>query len=156
MPRVLICLLAMLPLAACKEETPGPYLEFAGGSFVANYRNADVYYGFVVRPLKTLPEGAALVAEFEMPGGAAPGRVTQPVRAGKLQYMFRSPGLTGVETRKRYTAVLRLTDAGGKELERLSKSFVAEVGGESLPSAPLTEGPGYKPAPAAEELFKRR
>ncbi len=66
-PRKIIGLAAALFLTACGEDPNAPYLNFAGGGFVFNYRNAEAFYGFVAKPVRTLPEGGSIEAQFEVP-----------------------------------------------------------------------------------------
>ena len=63
---VICCFLAVL-VAACDDQAPGPYLKFAGGGFMFNYRYSRMTYGFVARQLKPLPEGSVLEATFDLP-----------------------------------------------------------------------------------------
>jgi hypothetical protein len=131
-------------LAACSDEQATPYLEFIGGGFVFNYRNAELYYGFVARPKKPLPEGARLEAEFEVPIGP-PLVISEPVRPGQLQYMFRTGHLRGIVKNHPYRAVLRLIDTKtGAEIARYEKTFATEVDQSTLPDRPLVVGPGYQ------------
>ena len=55
-----------LQLSGCGEDSAKPYVEFAGGGFIFNYRTANHYYGFVVRQKKPLPAGSKLEARFEV------------------------------------------------------------------------------------------
>jgi hypothetical protein len=137
-----------LTLAACGEEASSPYLEFAGGGFIFNYRNAEAFYGFVARPLRALPEGAVIEARLDMPAGAPPFVTAEKVVPGRLQYSFKTPSLTGIEKGREYKAVIRLIDgATGKELARYERSFHTDVDQASLPSKPLVVGPGYQRNP---------
>jgi hypothetical protein len=138
-------------LAACGGDDPArPYVEFLGGGFIFNYRLAEADYGFVVKPLRTIPPGTALEALFEDPAGGPPLRVRQTARSGMLQYSFRSPPVTGVVAGRPYRVELRLLDAAtGAELARYERSFTADVGQEVLPATPPVVGPGYQPNPEA-------
>jgi len=136
-----------LALAACGDNSASPYLEFAGGGFIFNYRNAEAFYGFVARPVRTLPEGAVIEVSLDMPNGAPPCVTTEKAVPGKLQYSFKTPFLTGVEKGHDYKAVMRVLDATGKELARYERSFKSDVDQASLPSKPLVVGPGYQQNP---------
>ena len=72
MPLKRVALALAITLSACGEDASSPYLDFAGGGFIFNYRNAEAFYGFVAKPLRRLPEGAVIEARFDMPGNAAP------------------------------------------------------------------------------------
>jgi hypothetical protein len=149
---VLLLFALALTVSGCKEDENKPYLEFAGGGFIFNYRTADAFYGFVAKPLRPLPEGAVIEVEFEMPNKAPPHKVTQKIKGGQLQYSFRTPDLTGIEKGKPYQVVLRLLEeASGRELGRYTKSFHTDIDQASLPTAPLSLGPAYMPNP---EVFK--
>ena len=141
-------------LAGCgDDDTNKPYFEFAGGGFVANYRTADVYYGFIARPVKAAPDGAVIEAEFEMPEGQAPEIVTVAAKSGQLQYQFRSPNMASLVKGHRYKVMLRLKDAKGLELAHYEHSFLAEADRSTVPDQPLVTGPGYKLNPeAAKDL----
>src|SRR5262245_2629543 len=128
----LIALALALSLAACGEDTSSPYLEFAGGGFIFNYRNAQAFYGFVAKPLRTLPESGVIEARFDMPQGAEPFVASEKVVPGQLQYSFKAPFLTGIEKGHEYKAVMRLIDQSGKELGRYERSFHTDVDQASL------------------------
>jgi hypothetical protein len=145
--RLAIGFVIALSLAACGEDTNSPYLEFAGGGFVFNYRNAEAFYGFVVRPVRTLPEGGVIEARFDMPRGAEPFVASEKVVPGQLQYSFKTPFLTGIEKDHEYKVVMRVIDPSGKELGRYERNFHTDVDQASLPSKPLVVGPGYQQNP---------
>jgi hypothetical protein len=142
-----ILLLVLAPLLwACGEDTSRPYLQFAGGGFVFNYRTANHYYGFVVRQQRPLPEGARLKVTFEVPGSKTETQ-EEPAVPGRLQYKFQTGDLEGIESGHPYTATLVVLDKTGKEIGRLEKSFKTEVDQSKLPDRPLVEGPAYQQAP---------
>src|SRR3954454_9856412 len=113
----LLITLAMA-LSACSEDSSSPYLAFAGGGFIFNYRNAEAFYGFVAKPLRRLPEDAVIEARFDLPESAEPYFARTKVVPGQLQYSFKTPFLHGIQKDHEYKAVLRLIDASGKELAR--------------------------------------
>ena len=150
MMRKIILLTLALFLWGCGEEDPNsPYLSFAGGGFVFNYRNAQAFYGFVAKPLRALPEGGVIEAQFEVPGSTEPAISQEKVIQGKVQYKFMTPYLTGIEARD-YRAVMRLIDAEGKEIARYEHKFHSDVDQASLPDKPLVVGPGYQKNPELE------
>ena len=135
---------ALLVLAACSPSSEaGRYVEVQGGGFLFNYRMAEVTAGFNVKTLKKLPNNGLLEASFENPAGGEPLIVRQPASASAEQYSFMSPPITGVVKDKEYEVILRVRDAGGKELQRIEMAFVSEVDGSVMPEKPLTVGPGY-------------
>lgn len=145
--RFLIQLALPAALAACSNGSDRPYLEIAGGSFVFNYRIAQLTYGIVLRQLRPVPEGSLLEASFDLPGGGKHVDV-KPTKAGSLQYSFESPPLKGARKGDVYTLKVRLLDkAGGAEIATIEKRYTVEVDQSTLPSKPLVTGPGYEPAP---------
>ncbi len=144
--RLVLLLLAPL-LWACGDDPARPYLEFAGGGFVFNYRTANHFYGFVVRQAKPLPEGARLKVVFEVPGGRTETQ-EEPAVPGRLQYKFQTGDLEGIVPGHPYVATLLVLDsATGQELGRLTHSFKTDADQSKLPGKPLVVGPGYEPAP---------
>ena len=139
-----LLLLAAAGLVACGDETARPYLEYAGGGFIFNYRTANHYYGLVVRQKKPLPEGSSLEVRFEVPGGEQVQR--EPANAGRLQYKFQTDDLEGIEAGHPYRVVVILRAASGQEIERLERNFTTTVDQSKLPAKPLVTGPGYEPA----------
>lgn len=132
-------------LSGCEDDKDTPYFEFVGGGFIFNYRIAEHYYGFVARPKRALPDDALLEVHFEMPGGRPPLVLTEPVRPGRLQYMFRTGHLQGIVKGHPYKAVLRLIDGKtGNEIGRNEKTFSTEVDQATLPRDPLVIGPAYQ------------
>jgi len=132
----------------CKEDPNSPYLEFTGGGFIFNYRNAQAFYGFVAKPLRTLPEGSVIEAQFEIPHSSTPYVTSEKTHPGLMQFSFRTPELTGIEKGHPYKVVMRLL-AGptGPEIARYEKTFHSDVDQASLPSKPLVVGPGYQTNP---------
>jgi hypothetical protein len=154
MLRLLPVFLALLLLIGCDEQK-GPYLSFAGGGFVVNYRIGEMYYGFVAKPERKLPEGSVIEARFEDPAGGAEIVVDTPVRSGQLQYMFRTPPLKGVKKDKEYRVEMRLLDKPqGTVLASLSRSFRSTADQSAIPDKPLVVGPGYMPNPE-NDITKR-
>lgn len=145
--RVLLLLMALLFLAGCEDEQAKPYLEFQGGGFVFNYRNAEAFYGFVAKPNRPMPEGAVIEVSFEVPGFPDKYVIREPARPGQLQYMFRTPPLHGIEKDHDYQAMMRVLNQGGAELAQYKKAFRSDVDQASLPDKPLVIGPGYTPNP---------
>jgi hypothetical protein len=144
MNRKIILLSLSLLLAGCGEDPNAPYLSFAGGGFIFNYRNAEAFYGFVAKPVRTLPEGAVIEAQLEVPGSPEPAVIREKVVQGKVQYSFKSPNLRGIVPKHGYKAVMRLINAEGKEIARYERSFRTDVDQSTLPDQPLVVGPGYQ------------
>lgn len=147
MYRKIVLLSLGLLLAGCGEDPNAPYLSFAGGGFVFNYRNAEAFYGFVAKPLRTLPEGGMIEAQFEVPGRPEPAIDQEKIIQGQVQYSFKSPLLTGIEAKRDYKAVMRLLDVEGKEVARYERNFHTDVDQSTLPDQPLVVGPGYQKNP---------
>ena len=101
-----------LALSGCGEDTPPPYLEFAGGGFIFNYRNAEAFYGFVAKPKRRLPDGATIEATLRHAGGRRAFRHHRESRArARCNIASRRPSLTGIEKSRDYKAVMRLIEA---------------------------------------------
>ncbi|MFO1123385.1 MAG: hypothetical protein U1F47_13860 [Hyphomicrobiales bacterium] len=143
-PRRHFLLLAAGLLAGCDDDVAGPYLDYAGGGFIFNYRTANHYYGLVVRQKRPLPEGSTLEVHFEVPGGEEVQR--ERVTGERLQYKFQTGDLSGIQPGHPYKAVVLLLDVNGKEIARLEHSFSTAVDQSKLPDKPLVKGPGYEPA----------
>lgn len=137
----------VLMLVGCGNDT-GPWLAFDGGSFVFNYRIAEASYGFNVRPLRKMPEGTVLEAQFEDPAGGPPLIVRQEVKGPALRYSFQTPALSGIKAGKPYHAAIRVLEAGTlKVLASYERIFKSDVDQSWLPSKPLVVGPVYTPNP---------
>lgn len=141
-----------IAMAACDDQgetaADEPYLEITGGGFVFNYRVADAYYGFVARPLRSLPEGASLEARFEDPAGGPGYLEQQPAADNALRYSFRSPPLQGIEAGRPYAVELRLVAEDQKTvLQTLTRTYTSQLDQEVNPEKPLTVGPGYHKNP---------
>lgn len=137
-------------LTSCADDSDKPYLEFAGGGFIYNYRLATADYGFVVRRVRKIPQGTIIEAEFENPSGGAPILLRQTAQLTRLSYKFETPPVTGIKAGRDYQVEVRLIDPGNNEVfARYSKSFHAEVDQDILPEKPPVVGPGYQPNPEA-------
>ena len=137
---------ALLIVSACEEQASGPYLEITGGGFIFNYRIGEAFYGFVARPLRTIPEGTEIVAAFEDPAGGQPLIIRQQAKPNLIQYSFRTPGVKKVEKSKPYKVSINLIDLEtGKSFSTIERSFSSSIDQKDLPSKPLTTGPGYHP-----------
>jgi hypothetical protein len=141
---VAIVFMAFGRKAATDQQAAAIKIDFVGGGFIFNYRTADHYYGFVARPVGPLPEGARLEAHFEVPGGGEQV-VSEDATRGKLQYVFQTSGLHGIEKDHPYRAKLVVRDGqSGQELASFERTFKTEVDQASLPDSPLVIGPGYQ------------
>ena len=144
----LAAVFASLLLSACDDQSDKPYVKIAGGGFMFNYRYSVLNYGFVVKPLRPLPEGSTLEASFDIPDSAQKFVLTLPVVAGKMQYGFETQALHGVKKDVPYKATLRLLEAGtGKELAMMERDFRSDVEQSTLPTKAPVQGIGYFPAP---------
>jgi hypothetical protein len=137
-------------LTTCDSGNDKPYLAFAGGGFIFNYRMASADYGFVARVVRSIPDGSIIEAEFENPAGGPPIVLRQSASPGRGSYVFRTPDLQGVRADHDYRVVLRLLDAGQQEFARYEKSFRSDVDQSVLPANPPVVGPGYQRAPPSQ------
>lgn len=136
----------VVSIAACSDDGSAdrPYVEFAGGGFIFNYRSAVVDYGFVVLVKRQLEPGTILQATFENPAEGEPIVVTMPAVKGRIQYAFRTPPVQGVKTDRDYQVVLRVIDPEtNRLLATYTRSYRSDVDQNLMPKAPLTVGPGY-------------
>ena len=135
---------------ACSNDDPNkPYLEFIGGGFVFNYRLAQADYGFVIKPVRRIPDGTILEAHFDNPGGGEPIIVRQTAKWGKIEYSFRTPPVQGVKTNHDYRVELRLMDPNQKTVfATYTKTFHSDADQSILPDRPTVIGPGHHPAPS--------
>lgn len=142
-----------LILTSCSGDDPSqPYVEFIGGGFIFNYRLAEADYGFVIKPLRSIPAGTLLEAVFENPAGGEPLRVRQTARDGMLQYTFRSPSVHEVVANRPYRVELRLLDpATGHELARYQRTFSSDVDQAVLQDRPPMIGPGHQANPETRQ-----
>jgi hypothetical protein len=149
-PTAAFALLSLLILSPACDGDPAdkPYIEFAGGGFVFNYRLAEVTYGFVAKRVRKIPPGTLLEAHFEDPAGGPAIVVTDPAREGALQYSIQTPPVQGVEAEKDYGVELKLlAETDGTLLASYSFTIRSELGQDILPDRPLTVGPGYEANP---------
>lgn len=141
-------ILISLVATACDNQSDKPYMKIAGGGFMFNYRYSIMNYGFVVKPLRPLPEGSTLEASFDIPDSSEKFILKLPVVAGKMSYAFETEALHGVKKNVPYKAKLRLLEAGtGKELALVERDFRSDVEQSSLPTKAPLQGIGYFPAP---------
>lgn len=137
-------------IAGCddKPET-GPYMEFVGGGFIFNIRNAEAYYGLIAKIVRDVPDGTRLEAEFENPSGDAPFVFEALSPKSQRSYRFETPPLTGIRADRDYWVELRLLDANdGHVIARQRKAFQSSLDHAVLPKTPPVVGPGYQPNPA--------
>jgi hypothetical protein len=140
--------LAAVLLLAC-SNVDKPYIEFIGSGFIFNYRLAEADYGFVVKPVRRIPAGTILEAQFENPSGGEPIVIRETAKFGRLQYVFRTPPVRGVKANREYHVELRLLDPADKHvIAGYSRTFRSDVDQSMLPERPPIVGPGYHPAPA--------
>ena len=138
----------MLVLAVACTEGEGPYLEFLGGGFVFNYRLAEAEYGFVVKRLRRIPDGTIIEAQLENPAGGAPFVVRETASWDRLEYVFRSPPVRGIEAERDYRVEVRLIDpADGRVLATYARAFRSDVGQAVLPGRAPVVGPRHQAAP---------
>ena len=137
--------LVLLLLAGCGEDEI-PQVEFVGGGFVLNYRQAEMTYGFVARIKGEVPEGSVLEAVFEDPAGGPPIVIRQEIMPTRSSYKFETPPVEGVRKDHDYQVELRLLasqETAEAVIARSTRSYSSQVGAETVPEQPLAVGPGY-------------
>lgn len=143
-----VIVLGAVGWATRDDPAQKPYIGIAGGGFIYNYREADVYYGFTAHVLKPLPVGTWMIADFEDPAGGPPLSVETRLHARSVRYGVRSPGVRGVKAGKPYHVNIRLYDYTRTRLIwAVEKDFVSQIDDTVVPDKPLTIGPGYFPNP---------
>ena len=148
----LACVLMAIGWAMREDPAEKPYIDIAGGGFVYNYREAQVYYGFVAHVLKPLPVGTWLITEFENPAGGPPLTVETRLHARSVRYGVHSPKVRGVKAGKPYHVAIRLYDyTRSKLIWAGEKDFTSQIDDTVVPDKPLTIGPGYFPNPELNE-----
>ncbi|USG61344.1 hypothetical protein NBZ79_19480 [Sneathiella marina] len=96
-----------------------------------------------------MPNDTEIVAEFEDPAGGPAFIIRQSVRPELIQYMFRTPPVTGVVKNQPYQVrVMLVKKSTGQELAKTIKMFRSNINQSDLPEKALTIGPGYHPNPA--------
>ena len=129
-------------------EDDGPYLEFLGGGFVFNYRLAEAEYGFVVKRLRRIPDGAIIEARLENPAGGEPFVLRETAAWDRLEYVFRSPPVRGVQAGRDYRVEVRLLDpADRRVIATYARTLRSDVDQAVLPERAPVVGPGHQPAP---------
>ncbi len=139
------CALIVLLLAGCGEGE-APQVEFVGGGFILNYRQAEMTYGFVARIEGDAPEGSVLEAVFEDPAGGPPIVLRQAVLPTRRSYKFETPPVEGVRKDHDYQVELRLIESeetGATVIAQSARSYRSQVDAEIIPERPLAVGPGY-------------
>ena len=131
-----------------QDPAEKPYIGIAGGGFIYNYREADVFYGFTADVLKPLPVGSLMVADFEDPAGGPALTVETRLNARSTRYGVHSPSVRGIKAGKPYHVSIRLYDHTRTKLIWVGeKDFVSQIDDIIVPEKPLTIGPGYFPNP---------
>lgn len=141
--------LCLFGLAACNNANNQPYLGFAGGGFIFNYRVAEAYAEVILTTGRPLPDNATIEVSIADPAGG-PRIVMREQPTGQKRIEFDSRPLQGIRTDTDYPVTVRLIDDKGNELQRLEKNFRSDVDQSVMPKAPLTVGPGYAKNPAAQ------
>ena len=134
--RAATVLVALALLVACGPSEDTPYLEFAGGGFIFNYRVGEAFYGFVVKTRRRLPDGSVIEARFENPAGGLPYIVRQNTSSGRRDYSFRTPALHGVMKDRDYkVTVLLRRSTSGPVIAQYSRSFRSSLSQAVIPSS---------------------
>ncbi|MBB3310896.1 hypothetical protein FHT78_002640 [Rhizobium sp. BK196] len=141
---------AALLLAACQRQAES-MLEVTGHLFVFNYRNASATYLLTMKKTAPIPDGSAIVAEFENPQGGAPLVLNQKVFPMDDKISVQSENLHCVVKDRPYSVTVKLVDKDGKILQELKAQFKSNLDQTVLPSKPLVVGALYEKNP---EVFK--
>ena len=138
---------SMFLVTGCGEEGPKDYLKIAGGGITFNYRYSQATIVVVAKQLTPLPEGATVLADFDLPGSTARERVERPAIAGKLSYKMESSPIKGIRKGEPLKVTLLVRDATGKFIDRDETQYTSDVDQDTLPSLPLVQPdkPNYIP-----------
>lgn len=140
----LVVVLLGVGLAFREDPAEKPFLNFAGGGFIFNYRVAEVFYGFTVHVTKPLQSGSIIEAEFENPKDGSRIVVSTRVNPRTTRYSLHTPSVRGVKAGKPYKVVVSLYDFRHQTLiERHEKTYASQISDDIVPERPLTIGPGY-------------
>jgi len=101
----------------------------------------------VVKRLRRIPEGTIIEARLEDPAGGAPFVIRETASWDRLEYVFRSPPVRGVQAGRDYRVEVRLLEPGGRLLATYARNFRSDVDQEVLPERAPVVGPGHQPAP---------
>lgn len=130
------------------DPDEGPLIRVMGGSFIFNYRLADVTYGFTAVVSRPLESGSVIEAAFEDPSGGSPLLVRERVSPMTNRYVFQSPPVRGVEAGRPYRIDLKVFDRLGESVIWTgSLEISSDISDAVMPDAPLTVGPGYHRPP---------
>ena len=90
-------------------------------------------------------EGTIVEARLEDPAGGAPFVIRETASWDRLEYVFRSPPVRGVQAGRDYRVEVRLLEPGGRLLATYARNFRSDVDQEVLPERAPVVGPGYQP-----------
>lgn len=99
----------------------------------------------MVKRLRRIPEGTIIEARLEDPAGGAPFVIRETASWDRLEYVFRSPPVRGVQAGRDYRVEVRLLEPGGRLLATYARNFRSDVDQEVLPERAPVVGPGYQP-----------
>ncbi len=148
------CLVLLAVLLLLREDPADrPYLKILGGSFIFNYRVADIYMGFTAVPEKPIPVGTMLVVTFENPSGGAPFVVIRQIGLPDRSISVRSPSMRGVRAQVPYKVSLELRKTGtGEPFWNHAFTISSNIDDDVVPDEPMVIGPGYhRPPPKPDE-----
>ena len=85
---------------------------------------------------------------LEDPGGGEPFVVRETAAWDRLEYVFRSPPVRGVQAGRDYRVQVRLLDpADRRVIATYARTFRSDVDQSVLPERAPVVGPGHQPAP---------
>lgn len=138
--------LVFLTVAACREETVGPF-ELSGRVFIFNPRLATATYVVTLRPVAGTGEAVRAIAEFEDPAGGAAIVVEQKIWPKAEKLALESPPVFCIAKDRAYRVAIRIENATGDVLQRIDTSLLSTLDQSVLPDKPLVVGPAYQPNP---------
>lgn len=144
---LLLSIIIVLALGACRDPGQGDYLNVSGKIFVFNYRIAQATYVLTLSKVRPLPNDSVLEATFENPAGGDPFIVRQKIWPTMTKVTVESPPVKCVKANREYKVSMRVIDASGQLLQTIERKMISDVDQSVMPDKPLVVGPFYDANP---------
>lgn len=144
---ILINMMALLTLGACRDPGEGDYLNVSGKIFVFNYRIAQATYLLTLSKVRPLPDGSTLETTFENPAGGEPFVVQQKIWPNMTKVTVESPPVKCVKANREYKVSMRVINDDGQLLQTIERKMISDVDQSVMPNKPLVVGPFYDANP---------
>lgn len=144
---IILMLVMITVLGGCREQDNARYVEMTSRIFVFNVRVAEASYLVTLKVLRTIPEGASVIASFTNPDGGEAIIVEQKIWPKRDKIVLESPALSCVKKDKPYPYDIKILRPNGEILQVLAGVITSTLDQTILPDRPLFVGPGYEPNP---------